>query len=196
MKIKLIAALAILTIMAIGACFGLAKLGVIPARKWAGQKSALGLGARLAGFKPFPKKSAAPTPGVPSPLTPVSLQDQKNALDQERQQFNQERAAWEAAHKPPPPGSAAPPVVPAVAPNPQQLARLADIYSKMDASVVNKILSKLPEPEVIALLSQMESGKVASILAEMSPVRAAQLTQSLTNLPAAAQNSDGTGSLP
>ncbi|HLI49271.1 MAG TPA: hypothetical protein VKV18_11360 [Chthonomonas sp.] len=176
--------------LALGVAFGLAKMGVLPARQWAGEKGALGTVARLSGFRPL-KKPSAKTAAAGSPLTAEQLAQQQRVLQAEQRAFEQERAAWEqqkqkALQAPPAPP---PPLDPA------QMARLAEIYSKMDAPKVNQILDKLPESEVVVLLQQMDERKVASILEGMTPAKAARITGELAHTPLQSASNSGANGL-
>lgn len=178
--------------LALGAAFGLAKMGVLPARKWAGEKGALGTVARLSGFRPL-KKPSPKTAAAGAPLTAEQLAQQQRVLQAEQQAFEQERAAWERQRqKALQASSVAPPPPPL---DPAQMARLAEIYSKMDAPKVNQILDKLPESEVVVLLQQMDERKVASILEGMAPAKAARLTGALAHTPLQSASNSGANGL-
>ncbi|CCW34968.1 MotE family protein [Chthonomonas calidirosea] len=177
--------------LALGAAFGLAKIGVLPARKWAGEKGALGTVARLSGFRPL-KKPVAKTVAAGPPLTAEQLAQQQRVLQAEQRAFEQERAAWEQQKQK---AQQAPPATPLPSLDPAQMARLAEIYSKMDAPKVNQILDKLPESEVVLLLQQMDERKVASILEGMAPAKAARITGELAHTPLQSASNSGVNGL-
>lgn len=180
MKSKMLLLLLVLLCGTLGAVFGMAKMGILPANKWASQHTALGSIARICGFKPAkagPKASSATSPAI----TSQQLAQQQRTLQAEEQAFQQERAAWEhqkqralqtALQAPKPPTL-----------DPTQIARLAEIYSKMDGDKANAILNKLPESEVVLLLQQMDERKVATVLENMNPVKAARITGELAHAP-------------
>ena len=72
MKARIILGLALVLVLAGAGTFGLMKFGILPAKKWAGLHTPLGMAVRLIGFKPLPsiKKAPAAQPGAAAALTP------------------------------------------------------------------------------------------------------------------------------
>src|SRR4051794_19075229 len=104
----------------VGGAYGLAKIGVIPIRKFAQKSKPLSLALHLIGLD-SPK---LPTVQVTPASAPDPLEGQRKALAQQRAALDKERADWqaeqEAKQKPatPKPESAEP------VPDPKSLSRL------------------------------------------------------------------------
>lgn len=161
----------------LGGAYGLAKIGVIPVRKFAKKSKPLSLALRLIGLD-SPKLPARQvthaTAQAPDPLDGQrkALAEQRAALEKERTDWEAEKAAKQKAALPKPESAEA-------APDPKSLSRLASVYEQMPPEKVMPIFAKLPDPQVIALMRRMDEKQVAQILALSPPDRAARMTLAL-----------------
>ncbi len=192
-------------VVGVGAFIGLAHTKILPGHKWATEKGPLGEIMRLTGVKPLKRPAAktatAANPAAPNASTATAAVDplaaEKQALAAERQAFDTERANWQAQQQQQAQQAAAATAAAAAAqPDPQQIAKLADVYSNMDSPTIDKILAHLPEPEVVALLRQMDGRKVAHVLAGMKTTTAARLTQLLAQPPPAPPDATASANSP
>ncbi len=180
--VKILALLLLPLVLAGGVFVGLVKKNVLPGHKWAAQHGPLGIAMKLMGIRPaLVKKSGR----APAPSTDP-LAAEKQALQAEQQALAKEQSDWQAQKQQEEQALQHPAAPPAPAIDPQQIARLADIYGKMDSATIIKIFSKMPDAEEVALLRQMSGRKVAHVLAGLGPDRAAQITGELAAAPAAA----------
>ena len=204
---KLIIIFIVPLVAGVGAFIGLAHTTILPRHKWAAEKGPLGRIMRLTGVKPLPKPvhkvtaakapaaGAAPVMGASAVADPLAAE--KQALAAERQAFDTERANWQAQQQQQAKQAAAASSAATTAPpDPQQIAKLADVYSNMDSATIDKIISQLPEPEVVALLRQMDGRKVAHVLAGMKTSTAARLTMLLAQPPPALPDPNASSSSP
>ncbi len=190
-------------VVGVGAFLGLAHTKILPGHKWAAEKGPLGEIMRITGVKPLKKpapkavltQAAAGSQSASSVVDPLAAE--KQALAAERQAFDTERANWQAQQQQQAQQQAQQAASAAAAqPDPQQIARLADVYGNMDSATIDKIIAHLPEPEVVALLRQMDGRKVAHVLAGMKTATAARLTQLLAQPPPAAPNTSASTNSP
>lgn len=178
-KIALAVILPLMVIL--GVVYGLAKFGVLPARKYAQKNNAMGKALRMIGLG-SPRLPARQV-NMPAPVDPLAAE--KKALAAERDALTKERAALQAQpaqpaalHNASDTKDAASATAP---PDPKEVARLASVYEQMSPDALKKIFDKLPDDQVIALLRRMDEKQVAEFLALETPERAARLTITLSH---------------
>lgn len=169
-----------LLLVALGAAYGLAKLGIIPVQKIAGNKKPLLKLFRTIGLKVEPEK---PKVAAAHPVVDPLASERKAILDQ-RFALEKERADWQAQEEAKQKAALnAKRAELSALPDPKELTRLAAVYEQMPTDTMTKIFAKLPDDQVIALLRRMEEKKVADVLASVTPERAARLTLNLSHVP-------------
>ncbi|HLK56626.1 MAG TPA: hypothetical protein VKU00_08680 [Chthonomonadaceae bacterium] len=171
LKIALAVLLPLLVIL--GGVYGLARIGLVPLDNITKSSPALARVFKAIGLKSAPPKTpanpiktetavAANAAPAPDPLAVQQAAFDKERTDLQTQIQNLKHPAPQAN-----------------APDPKNLARMADVYNQMPAEAVTKIFDKMPDEQVIALLRRMDERQVAQVLAAIPPDHAAQITQAL-----------------
>ncbi len=166
-------------LVVLGACYGLAFVGIIPTQKMADKNPALAktlIGLHLVkAKKPKPAKADTTASAVISPEQ-EALNTQKKQLADAQAKLAKDQADFDA-HKntsaASPPASAAPTV--------DTGAKLNAIYAAMSPDDLTVLFTRLPDPDVIAALINLDEKKAGKVLAALPPTRAARLTRQMSH---------------
>jgi flagellar motility protein MotE (MotC chaperone) len=72
---------------------------------------------------------------------------------------------------------------PEVVPVKDGSARLAKLWSSLDAASLTKIIEKWPEGEAVPIIAKMDDEKLGQLLAALPPDRAAQISRAIKAMP-------------
>ena len=164
----------------LGAAYGLAFFGIIPAQKMADKSPALAstlITLHLAKAKKLALTATTKASAAAPVLSPEqdALNAQKKQLADAQAALAKDRGDFEAQKQ------AAPGALPTAAPAPDSAAKMDAIYAAMSADDLVTIFTKLPDPDVVSALMTLDEKKAGKVLAALPPARAAHLTQEMSH---------------